>query len=77
MKNVLTKHFENLVDRLVETGRFASKSEVIHAGLRLLEEHELKVEKGSRADLEQILDEDLADPHPTIPAEQLYTRRQH
>jgi antitoxin ParD1/3/4 len=64
-----------VIDRFIESGRFNNKSEVIRAGLRLLEEHELQFERASRSDLERLLDEDLADVRPAIPAGQLYTRR--
>lgn len=40
MSEVITPHFEKLIDRFVASGRFNNKSEVIRAGLRLLEEHE-------------------------------------
>lgn len=39
----LGQHFSEFVDRQVEVGRYSSASEVIRAGLRLLEEHELQV----------------------------------
>jgi antitoxin ParD1/3/4 len=39
----LGPHFTEFVDRQVEDGRFASASEVVRAGLRLLEEHEAYV----------------------------------
>ncbi len=39
----LGQHFSEFVDRQVEDGRYNSASEVIRAGLRLLEEHELQV----------------------------------
>jgi antitoxin ParD1/3/4 len=39
----LGDHFENFVDSKVSTGRFKNASEVIRAGLRLLEEEETKV----------------------------------
>jgi antitoxin ParD1/3/4 len=71
MKNVLTKHLNGVIDRLIETGRFTSRPEVIRAGLRLLEEHEMEFEGDTRADLERILDADLADTRPATPAEQL------
>ena len=75
MSKVITPHFEQVIERFIATGRFNNKSEVIRAGLRLLEEHELNFERATRADRERILDEDLADIHPAIPAEQLFTRR--
>lgn len=39
----LGDHFENFVDNKVSTGRFKNASEVIRAGLRLLEEEESKI----------------------------------
>ena len=39
----LGDHFEEFVDKRVSTGRFKNASEVIRAGLRLLEEEENKI----------------------------------
>jgi antitoxin ParD1/3/4 len=39
----LGDHFENFIDSSVSTGRFKNASEVIRAGLRLLEDEENKV----------------------------------
>ena len=39
----LGDHFESFVDNRVSTGRFKNASEVIRAGLRLLEEEESKI----------------------------------
>lgn len=39
----LGDHFEDFVDKRVSTGRFKNASEVIRAGLRLLEEEENRI----------------------------------
>jgi antitoxin ParD1/3/4 len=40
MNIALTKHFEALIERLVESGRYNNASEVVRAGLRNLEAEE-------------------------------------
>lgn len=40
----LGDHFANFVERQVASGRFGSVSEVVRAGLRILEEREAKLE---------------------------------
>jgi putative addiction module CopG family antidote len=77
MSKVITPHFERLIDRFVASGRFNNKSEVIRAGLRLLEEHEAGAAAGpSRDDLSRIIQTSLADPRPLVPARKLLRRRQ-
>ncbi len=39
----LGEHFEGFMSQQIKAGRFESKSEVVRAAMRLLEEHEQKV----------------------------------
>jgi len=50
----LGDHFEDFVDKRVSTGRFKNASEVIRAGLRLLEEEENKINALKKAIVEGI-----------------------
>ncbi len=39
----LGDHFADFVDQQVESGRYGSASDVVHAGLQMLEAHEVRV----------------------------------
>lgn len=39
----LGKHFEEIIEKSIKSGRYSSASEVIRAGLRMLDERERKV----------------------------------
>ena len=61
----LEDRWESFVDRLVEEGRFGSRSDVVHEGLRLIAERETKL-LALRATIEasiaeggEVSDEDL------------------
>ena len=43
------KHYESFISRQIEIGQFSSASEAIRAGLRLLEEKEIKLAALRRA----------------------------
>jgi antitoxin ParD1/3/4 len=52
---VLSDHFNDFITRAVESGRYASASDVVRAGLRMLEMEEEKLER-LRAELQKGLD---------------------
>ena len=45
----LGNHFDDFINQQIERGRFNSASEVVRAGLRLLEEQEIKLERLRRS----------------------------
>jgi len=57
----LGDHFASFIGTQVQTGRYGSASDVVRAGLRLLEEHEAKVKVLQEA---LIAGEKSGDPQP-------------
>lgn len=49
---ILDDHAADFIGEQIESGRFASESEAVNAGLRLLEDHEVKL-KALRAALDE------------------------
>jgi antitoxin ParD1/3/4 len=75
MPNVaLGSHYEEFVQKQLESGRYADASEVVRAGLRLLEDHEAAQERWLEDDIPSRYEELLQDPSLAIPAETVRDR---
>lgn len=73
----LGNHFETFVEKSVSKGRFQNASEVIRAGLRMLEEEEDKI-TALRSAIQEGLDSGIAtDFDPKKHLEHLQSKKQH
>lgn len=68
----LGEHYEAFVKEQLKSGRYNNASEVIRAGLRLLEELE-KVNAAKLAELRRLIQEGI-DSGPGVPAEEVFDR---
>ncbi len=66
----LGSHFEALMERLIQSGRYNSKSEILRDGLRVIEERESQREVALE-ELRAALREGLEDG-PGIPADEVF-----
>ena len=73
-KRTVSLPFEqsNYVDQLVESGSYASASEVVRAGLRALQERDAAVERWLREDVAAAYDAMQADPGRGVPAKDVF-----
>lgn len=59
------------IDRLVESGAYASASEVVRAGLRALQQHDAAIERWLREEVAPTYDATKADPSRRVSAQEM------
>ncbi|MDX8524587.1 type II toxin-antitoxin system ParD family antitoxin [Mesorhizobium sp. MSK_1335] len=69
----LTDHYESFIRKQVESGRYNNASEVVRAGLRMLEDFEAEREKWLRSEIPARLAELRQDPARGIPADVVFS----
>ena len=72
MSITLPNEMARMVRDKVESGAYASESEVIREGLRALGERDQAVERWLREEVVPTFEAFLADPSRTIPAEEVF-----
>lgn len=66
----LGAHFESLMDDLIRSGRYNSKSEILRDGLRVIEERESRLKTDLDALKKAVMEG--VNSGPSIPAEQVF-----
>ncbi|WP_137935031.1 type II toxin-antitoxin system ParD family antitoxin [Mesorhizobium comanense] len=70
----LSDHYERFIRKQLESGRYNNASEVVRAGLRMLEDFEAEREKWLREEIPARLDELRQDPTKGVAAETVFSR---
>ncbi len=70
----LNDHYESFIKKQLESGRYNNASEVVRAGLRMLEDFEAEREKWLREEMPTRLVELQGDPMKGIPADTVFSR---
>jgi antitoxin ParD1/3/4 len=68
----LTEEQSAFIDRQVESGGFASGSEVVRAGLRAMQEHDAAIERWLRDEVVPAIEELDAHPELARPADEVF-----
>jgi antitoxin ParD1/3/4 len=77
MPNVaIGNHYEEFVKKQLESGRYNNASEVVRAGLRLLEDYEAAREQWLNKEIPARFDELMKNPSIGVPAETVRARFQ-
>jgi len=69
----LGEHFEQFVREKIAHGRYQNASEVVRAGLRLLEESEMDLDARAKL-IKDKINEAWDDPRPSRPADEAFER---
>jgi antitoxin ParD1/3/4 len=70
----LNDHYESFIRKQLESGRYNNASEVVRAGLRMLEDFEAEREKWLRGEIPSRLTELRQDPTKGIAADTVFSR---
>ena len=70
----LNEHYERFIRKQLESGRYSNASEVVRAGLRMLEDFEAERERWLREEIPGRLTDLQQDPAKGIPADTVFSR---